>query len=363
MAVLDWAQALALDSKGMVAEAGRAVAAFDAGRRAGEAVEIPFPADAVKDVAVCGMGGSAIAGDLVSSIYATRLRRPLATLRDYYLPGWVGENTLVFLMSYSGNTEETLTAAMQAVERGSLIIAVTSGGKMESFYGDQGVPVVPVPAGLQPRAALLYLLTPLVVVLSRLGVIPPADADLDDARAVLEAGVAACEPSITQDRNPAKQIASVLEGGVPLVYGAETTSAVARRWKCQLNENAKVPAFWAELPELDHNEIVGFESPGGFESIAHVVMLREPDQHRQVQRRFDLTKELIEPRVRGVLSVSADGATPLGRALDLVLLGDYVSAYLGCIRGLDPGPVDIIEALKERLATTGYGRSPGPTTP
>lgn len=357
MAVLDWAQALALDSKGIVAEAGRAVEAFDSGRRAGEAVEFPFPADAIKDVAVCGMGGSAIAGDLVSSIYSLRLRRPMAALRDYYLPGWVGENTLVVLMSYSGNTEETLTAAMQAVERGCLVVAVTSGGKMESFYGGQGVPVVPVPPGLQPRAALLHLLTPLVVILSRLGVIPSVDADLDDARAVLAAGVAAYGPDVIESENPAKQIATTLEGSVPLVYGAETTSAVARRWKTQINENAKAPAFWAEVPELDHNEIVGYEEPGDFERLGHVVMLREPDQHRQVQRRFDLTKELIEPKTRGVLSITADGDTPLGRALDLVLLGDYVSAYLGLIRGIDPGPVDIIEALKERLATTGYGRT------
>jgi glucose/mannose-6-phosphate isomerase len=360
VAVLDWAQALALDSKGIVAEAGRAVEALDAGRRAGAAVELPFPPDAIKDVAVCGMGGSAIAGDLVSSIYSLRLRRPVAALRDYYLPGWVGENTLVVLMSYSGNTEETLTAAMQAVERGCLVVAITSGGKMESFYGGQGVPVVPVPPGLQPRAALLHLLTPLLVILSRLEVIPPVDADLDDARAVLAAGVAAYGPDVTQDKNPAKQIATTLEGTVPLIYGAEITSAVARRWKCQINENAKLPAFWAEIPELDHNEIVGFEEPGDFERFGHVVMLREPDQHRQVQRRFDLTKELIEPKCHGVVSITADGDTPLGRALDLVLLGDYVSAYLGCIRGIDPGPVDIIEALKDRLATTGYGRTDTP---
>jgi glucose/mannose-6-phosphate isomerase len=359
VAVLDWGQALALDSQGMIAAAGRAVEALDAGRRAGAEVELPFPPEAVREVAVCGMGGSAIAGDLVSGIYAQRLRRPLATLRDYYLPGWVGEDTLLFLVSYSGNTEETLTAAMQAVERGCLIVAITSGGKLDAFYGAQGVPTVPVPAGLQPRAALLYMLVPLLVVMSRLQVLPPVEADLEDARAVLAAGVAACRPEVPEPDNPAKQLAALLVGGVPLLYGAETTAAVARRWKTQINENAKLPAFWAEVPELDHNEIVGFEAPGELGRLAHVVMLREPHQHRQVQRRFDLTRELIEPRVRGVTSVTAEGATALGRALDLVLLGDYVSAYLGCIRGVDPGPVEIIEALKERLATTGYGRSPG----
>ena len=350
-----------IDSLGIVAEAGRAVEALDAGRAAGLAVELPFPADAVRDVAVCGMGGSAIAGDLIQSIYSVRLRRPMATLRDYYLPSWVGENTLVILVSYSGNTEETLTAAMQATERGCLIVAITSGGKLDSFYGEQGVPIVPVPPGLQPRAALFRLLTPMLVVLSRLGVIPPVEAELDDARAVLAAGVAAYGPSVPQDANPAKQIASLLSGTVPLVYGAETTAAVARRWKCQLNENAKTPAFWAEIPELDHNEIVGYESPGAFADAAYVIMLREEHHHRQVARRFDFTKELIEPKTRGVTSITAEGETALGRALDLVLLGDYVSAYLGCLRGIDPGPVEIIETLKERLATTGYGRTADPS--
>ena len=360
MAAIEWGQALELDSLGMVAQAGRAAEALDAGRAAGAAVDIPFPGEAVRDVAICGMGGSAIAGDIVGSVYRERLRRPVQTLRDYYLPGWVGEDTLVILMSYSGETEETLTAAMQAIERNCLIIGVTSGGKLESFYGAQGVPIVPVPPGMQPRAALYELLSPLLVVLSRLGVVPSVDADLDDARAVLAQGAEAYGPDSPATENPAKQLASTLAGSVPLIYGAETTSGVARRWKGQINENAKCHAFWSELPEHGHNEIVGFDSPGAFAEHAHVVMLRDEHQHRQVQRRFDLTRELIEPKTRGVVSVTAEGDTALGRALDLTLLGDYVSAYLGLLREVDPGPVEMIGALKERLANTGYGRSADP---
>ncbi|MEW6582747.1 MAG: bifunctional phosphoglucose/phosphomannose isomerase [Actinomycetota bacterium] len=357
---LDWADALELDSLGMVAEAGRAVEALEAGVAGGAAVELPFPPEAVRAVAVCGMGGSAIAGDIVASVYRERLRRPVVTLRDYALPGWVGDDTLVVLMSYSGRTEETLTAAMQAVERGCLVVGVTSGGKLESFYGAQGVPIVRVPPGLQPRAAFYHLLGPLLVVLARLGVVPDVDGDLADARDVLARGVAAYGPGAPAGENPARQLAAALEGAVPLVYGAETTSAVARRWKAQINENAKAPAFWAELPELDHNEIVGFEKPGAFGARAHVVMLRDPHHHRQVQRRFELTGELVEARVRGVASVTGEGGTALGRALDLVLLGDHVSVYMGLLRGVDPGPVTLIEELKGRLATTGYGRGPDP---
>ena len=357
MAALDGPEAFAVDSLGLIAGLDGAVRDFDRARAAGEALEPPFPGDAVRDVVVCGMGGSAIAGDLVASAYAERLRRPMQVVRGYYLPGWVGDDTLAFLLSYSGETEETLTCTMQAMERGALCIGMTSGGKLASWYGDRGLPIVPVPGGLQPRMALLHLLVPMVVLMGRLGVLPPQDEELDAAREAVAAAIAAYGPGVPTASNPAKQIAGMLDDTLPLVYGAEGTAGVALRWKCQINENAKMHAVWAALPELDHNEIVGFEHPGKAGEAAYVVMLRDPRQLRQVERRFDLTRELIEQSVRGVVSVEAEGAGPLARALDLVLLGDYVSLYLACLRGLDPGPVEMIQRLKDRMAVTGYGRS------
>jgi glucose/mannose-6-phosphate isomerase len=357
---LDRPELLAVDRLGLVAGVMRSAEDLDAARAAAEAVAIPFPPEAVRDVAICGMGGSAIAGDLVTGAYAERLRRPVTVVRDYGLPGWVGEDTLVLLSSYSGNTEETLTCAMDAIDRGALCVAVSSGGKLRDFYGAQGVPVVPAPTGLQPRAALLHLLAPLVVTLGRLGVIPDPAADLDAAREAAAAAVAAYGPQAPQEENPAKQLALALHGTVPLIYGAEATAAVAYRWKCQLNENAKVPAYWAALPELDHNEIVGFEGMGQLGRQVAIVMLREPRQHRQVARRFEFTRDLIESSVRSVHGVVAEGEGALARVLDLVLLGDFVSLYLACLLGVDPGPVDMIERLKDRLATTGYGRAAGP---
>jgi glucose/mannose-6-phosphate isomerase len=305
------------------------------------------------------MGGSAIAGDLIAGVYRDRLRRPVATVRDYILPGWVGPDTLVVLCSYSGNTEETLTCSMQAMERKSLIVGITSNGKLADLGGRQGMPIIGVPPGMQPRAALLDLFTPMLVTLSRLGVLPPIDGELDDGRAALEAAVAAYGPRVGESENPAKQLATELAGAVPVIYGAEATSALAYRWKCQFNENSKVPAFWHALPEMNHNEIVGYEGLAGFHKLAHVLMLRDARQHRQVERRFDLTRRLIEERVRGVVSISGDGDTALARLLDLVLLGDYVSLYLGCLHEVDPGPVEIIEQLKRDLASSGYGRVDG----
>lgn len=358
---LDGPEALAGDSLGLIRGMDDSAAAFDEARAAAEAVQVPWPADVITDVAVCGMGGSAIAADLVVGAYRERLRVPVTVVRDYYLPGWIGERTLVVLSSYSGGTEETLTAASQALERNSLCVALTSGGKLGSFYASEGVPVIPVAPGLQPRAALLRMLVPLVVLLHRFELTPSPASDLDEARATVASAVATLGPDVPEASNPAKQLARALQRSVPLVWGAELTAPVAVRWKGQLNENAKLPAYASALPELDHNEIVGFSgTPAPLSELATLVMLRDPRQHRQVQRRFELTRELVEPHVNAVLSIEAEGQGALARMLDLVMLGDYASLYLALLRAVDPGPVEMIDRLKERLAQTGFGRSPDP---
>jgi glucose/mannose-6-phosphate isomerase len=349
-----------MDSLRLFDVIGRSVEIFDRARTGALAADLVWEPEAITSVAIAGMGGSGIAGDLVAGAWRERLRHPTAVLRDYYVPGWVGENTLVILSSYSGETEETLTIASQATERNAPCVAITSGGKLGSFYRDMGVPVIDLPPGLQPRAAILELLVPLVVVLGRLGVISPPEAELDDARTVIADAVAALGPGVPTDRNLAKQVALGLTDTVPVIWGAETTAAVAQRWKCQINENAELPAYWAVLPEADHNEICAYtgETPVG--SRTQLVMLRDPHHHRQTERRFDLTRDLVTPSVGGALELAADGGTPLGRVLDLVMLGDYVSLYMAVARGVDPGPVDMIGRLKLRLAETGYGRQPGP---
>ncbi len=201
---------------------------------------------------------------------------------------------------------------------------------------------------------------PLVVVLSRFGIIPEASAELDDARRVVEAAMAAHAPAVPLEQNLAKQVATMLLDTVPLVWGAETTAAVAQRWKGQINENAKAPAFWGVLPELDHNEICAFEGMGALGPLSRLVLLRDPHQHRQVERRFDFTRDLVADHVGGVVELASEGDTALGRVMDLIMLGDYATLYLGLLRGVDPGPVEMIGKLKGRLADTGYGRAQGP---
>ena len=250
---------------------------------------------------------------------------------------------------------------MQALERNALCVAITSGGKLGSFYRNEGIPVIDLPPGLQPRAAILRLLVPLVVVLSRFGIIPEASGELDDARAVIDRSMAANNPAVPYGDNLAKQVAGLLLNSVPIFWGAEATAAVAQRWKGQVNENAKAPAYWGVLPELDHNEICGFEGMGAFGPLSRLVLLRDPRHHRQVERRFDFTRDLVAEHVGGVVELAAEGDTALGRVMDLVMLGDYASLYLGLLRGVDPGPVEMIGKLKGRLADTGYGRAQGPS--
>lgn len=361
MGLLDHPAIFDIDSMGLIEETGRAVAAFDLGVERARAVEIPFPASAVKDVAICGMGGSAIAGDLIVGAYWDRLRRPVQVIRDYYLPGWVGEDTLVIGSSFSGTTEETLTCLMEALDRTCPAVAISTGGKMTQFYGARGVPIVEPPSAPMPRAALVQMLGATLVVLERMGVIPPLDADIEEARETLATAVRDYGPGAPEEVNPAKQVAAMLNERAPLIWGAELTAPVAYRWKCQLNENAKVPAYCAALPEHNHNEIVGIEGIGAVGARTRVIMLLDPRNHRQVERRFGITEELVDPFVEGVTRIEAEGRSGLARMLDLVLLGDYASLYLACLREVDPGPIAMIDRLKDRLANTGYGRSADPS--
>ncbi|MCB0881062.1 MAG: bifunctional phosphoglucose/phosphomannose isomerase [Thermoleophilia bacterium] len=340
-----------LDSLGLMDAMGGSAEAFDDARRGARAVALPWRSGQFRSVCIAGMGGSAIAADLVLGAWREALRVPAAAQRDYTIPGWVGPETLMILSSYSGDTEETLTAAAQATEDLVPCVAITSGGKLGGRYRDMGVPVIDLPPGLQPRAALLRLLVPLVVTLDRVGVIPSADADLDDARASVVRAVAEWGPDVPTERNPAKRLAFDLLDTVPVFWGAEATAPMAQRFKGQVNENAKVPAYWGVVPEVNHNEICGFEGMGAFGSLCRLVFLRDPRQHRQVGRRFTLTRRLVEPDVGGVIEIEARGETPLGRLVDLVMLADYATLYLAALRGVDPGPVEAIGRLKEMLTT------------
>jgi glucose/mannose-6-phosphate isomerase len=315
------------------------------GRSAG-----PLPsADRVSSVVVCGMGGSAIAGDVLRVLVAQRLRVPTVVVRTPELPAFAGPSTVVVASSYSGNTAETLALFDEALARGCRLVAVTSGGDLEARASAADAAVVRVPGGLMPRAAFGYLSLATLGALVEVGLVPGIGDDLEAALRDLAAIADSDGPAVPSRSNPSKTLALALLARTPVVWGAEGIGAVAAtRWKTQFNENAKVPAFASALPELDHNEVVGW-SPAQGERFA-VIALRHQGEHPDVAGRFPLSLEIAASSGASVHVVEARGASPLARLLSLVQIGDLVSTYLGIARGVDPSPIDAIVRLKSALA-------------
>jgi glucose/mannose-6-phosphate isomerase len=290
---------------------------------------------------VCGMGGSAIGGLLARAALANVLNLPILVYRDYELPAWAAPDRAVLCASYSGNTEETLACFEAAEAVGALRYAVTTGGALGEAARSAGVPVIGLPAGLQPRHAVGYGFTAACEIAALLGVAPGVRTEIDTAAAQLE-----------EDRDRlvdrAGEIAERLAGAVPLIYGCDLTVPVAYRWKCQVNENAKRHAFDNQLPELDHNEIVGW-SPGPEAPPFAAVFLSDRDQHPRQRQRAELTAKLIEPAAAAVIEVETEGETRVQRLLWAVMLGDLVSLQLAAAGGVDPGPIEVIDRLKDEL--------------
>lgn len=291
-------------------------------------------------LAVSGMGGSGIGSDLAAAVLGERLRRPLATVRDYRLPEWVEEDWTVLCSSYSGRTEETIACYEEAGGLGARRIVASTGGPLVERAREEGVPVVGLPGILQPRAAVAYVVVVALEVAALAGAAPRIAAEIEGAADLLGERAGDLEQR-------AGEVAERLAGTVPVVYGGELTTPVARRWKTQVNENAKQQAFFSELPEADHNEISGWDEPGGVPFSA--VMLEDSGQHPRLRRRFDLTAEAIAGSGAEVVRVQTLGETRAARLFSAVMLGDLVSLRLAAARGVDPLPVEAIDRLKSAL--------------
>jgi glucose/mannose-6-phosphate isomerase len=299
-------------------------------------------------LAVCGMGGSAIGGDLAAAALGDRATRPITIVRGYALESWAGPDSLVLCASYSGNTEETLACFEAAGAAGAARVALTTGGKLAEAAREESVPVIGIPAGMQPRAAVLYMIVATLECAELCGAAPGLHSEIDTATALLERLVEEWGPDSPED-SLAKDVARQLQGTVPVVHGAGTTVAPARRWKTQLNENADAAAFWSELPEANHNEICGWARGARFAPFS-AVFLEDPDQHPRIVRRIELTCAEVERSGGSAVRAAARGDSRLERVLSLVLLGDLVSVYLAVLDGVDPTPVEPIERFKAELA-------------
>jgi glucose/mannose-6-phosphate isomerase len=304
----------------------------------------------IGNVIVYGMGGSAIAGDVIRAATMDLLRVPLIVCRDYHLPRFIDSSSLVFASSYSGNTEETIHAYEQARAAGASIVCLASGGKLASLAQSHGYPVIRLPAGLPPRAALGHSAVMLLGALSVLGLAPDMTEPLRETVGLLIRLAARYGIEVPEQSNLAKLISRSLRGRLVLIYASSgSLEPAAVRWRGQMEENAKNLAFHHLLPEMNHNELVGWQLPERALQQIGVVFLRDQSDHPQMQRRFDFTKEIVSRKTSVVHEVWSEGQSLLARIFSVIYLGDFVSLYLACLNSVDPTPVTVIETLKKRL--------------
>jgi glucose/mannose-6-phosphate isomerase len=340
----------ALDTEGMLEAVAslpeQLIAAIEAARGLDGLPE----REAIEQVVVLGMGGSGLAGDVLVAVAGPFLPVPVNVVKSYELPDYVGRESLVFAVSFSGDTEETVEAAGEAFEAGASLVAVTGGGELQKLAEEWGAPVVSVPRSIpQPRCAIGAVSIPPLVVLEDIGLFPGATEWVELAVDQL----ARRRDQLLLPGSEAEVIARRIGRTIPLIYGAQAVGATAAvRWKNQVNENAKSPAFWSVYPELGHNELAGWGQLGDVtRQVVTLVNLRHDAEHPQVARRFEIVTEMLREVVADVIEVRARGEGDLAQLLDLALVGDFVSLHMAAAVGVDPGPIPALAELKHRLSS------------
>lgn len=312
------------------------------------AAEWSLDANDFNGVVVCGMGGSAIGGDLVRTLVESSSPVPFYINRSYSLPSWVSKQSLVVVSSYSGGTEETLSAYTEARKRNATIVCITSGGTVLEIAQQKGHKYIVIPGGLQPRAALGYSFGPLLRIASEIGLVSVDHSGV---------GVSIAESRRRVQRlsgpngSAAIELADDMRGNIPVIYsGVGLLEAVNLRWRTQIHENAKTMAYGNVFPELDHNEIMSLEAaPEDLRGRLAVITLRDKDDHSQVQRRMDITRDILSPGIGKWIDIDSEGDSKLGRMLSFIQLGDWVSFWLAMQLEVDPSPVGSIQQLKKML--------------
>jgi glucose/mannose-6-phosphate isomerase len=324
---------------------------LDAWQAAGE-FKLPDEFRDIDKILILGMGGSAIGGDLVRRLLIGESKAPITVLREYDLPAWVDGKTLVIASSYSGNTEETLSAFSQAVPTSAKKLVMTTGGKLLDIAHETGIPAFVFSYDAQPRAAIAWGIFPLLNFLVRLGIVSDKTPDVAEAAMVTEQFARKIEPEKPMSHNQAKEMAYKFYGRIPVIYGAGIAAEAAYRWQTQMNENSKHWAFSQTIPELNHNAVVGYQFPADLISHMSVIMLRSNHLSERHMRRYKITAELLANAGARVTFADGRGISPLAQMMSLILLGDYVSYYLAILNQIDPTPVEVITYLKGRLAET-----------
>jgi glucose/mannose-6-phosphate isomerase len=304
----------------------------------------------VRNIIICGLGGSAIGGDLLRSLLWYEIKIPMYVNRNYKLPAFADENSLVIISSYSGNTEESLSAYEEAKKKNCRMVCISSGGNLTVMAESDGLLLIKTPKGYQPRAALAFSFFPLLVLMYKLGF---AAEQYDAIMSIKKR----CEDRCLQYSNPdetnnnALKTAMYLQGKIPVLYSStDLLDIVNLRWRGQLNENAKTLAFGNYLPEMNHNEIVGWqENPELLKHLA-IIAFRDVEDQPRILKRLDITLDLIAPLSALLIEIDGEGSTRLERIFDIVYLGDWVSFYLAILNKIDPTPVEKINYLKNKLS-------------
>jgi glucose/mannose-6-phosphate isomerase len=319
-------------------------------RQIAAGIDLPAGYRKVKKVLILGMGGSAIGGDLVASLATAESEVSVQVCREYVLPRFVDENTLVIASSYSGLTEETLSAFEQAIETPALKLAITTGGRLKSLCDSLKIPVITFDYRTSPRAALPFSFFILQGLLQYLGFLPARQSDMDETLAVLEDLNQKNLETCPLSSNSAKSLAQTLYGRLPVIYGAGITAEVAHRWKTQINENSKITCFYEIFSELNHNAVVGYRFPEELLSHTCVVMLDSDLLHKRIRLRYEITRTLLDKANISYQILQGYGHSALAQMMSLILFGDYVSYYLAILNQADPTEVKAIDFLKNSLA-------------
>lgn len=305
----------------------------------------------IANIVLAGLGGSAIGGDLVRSYIIDHTDAPYSINRTYNLPGFVNEKSLVIASSYSGSTEESLSMFDEALKRRAKIVCITTGGKLAALATEHKLPLITLPTGFQPRAALAYSFVPVLLTLEKIGFTAGESANISDAAETLDTLTKRYAPSNLTESNAANRLAHTLLSKIPVIYSAsDLFDSVNIRWRGQIQENAKHVAFGNVLPEMNHNEINGWDFPHNMQDKFHVIFLRSPaDEHPRVGKRFEILHEVLTSKDVEVTECRAEGTTVLARIFSLISFADWTSYYLALLEGVDPSPVPVISQLKSKL--------------
>ncbi len=303
----------------------------------------------IHNIIVVGMGGSAIGGDINKMLLKNDLSIPLIVSRNYFIPKWANKHSLVVVSSYSGGTEETLSAFKDALSKECQIYGITTGGILSKKLSSNDLDFILIPSGLQPRAALAYSFVPMLYLFLHLGLIK-IDLNNNLMNSIKLLKSVRDDYSLNDQKNPTWVLSNKIFDTIPIIYGeTDNTSIVALRWSNQLSENSKMLAFCNEIPEFNHNEIVGWENNPKLIEKLSIIWLTDESDHERISIRQKISNRILETIVKNQFEISLHGATRFERLLHLIHFGDWVSLWCAYLHGTDPSPVEKILRLKEEL--------------